>query len=275
MRVWLRRSLLLVPILAILLSGTIAYASHSWNGYHWARTANTFTLQIENDLTTIAWNNALGPASTDWSASTVLNTTIVNLRAPTGNCSAILGKDVVCNKKYGSNGWLGIAQIWVYGDGHIAQGIVKLNDTYFNTTRYNTPAWRRLVVCQEVGHTLGLDHQDANFTNSNLETCMDYTNDPDGTIANPDQFSNVQLNQHDYDQLVTMYTHLDTTTSVSASSATGRAVANGDSDDEDFGAANGEKDQHGRDIRFVKNLGGGVKKFTWVFWADPGTPNSH
>jgi hypothetical protein len=33
-------------------------------------------------------------------------------------------------------------------------------------------------MCQEVGHTFGLDHQDENFNNTNLGTCMDYTNDP-------------------------------------------------------------------------------------------------
>ena len=83
----------------------------------------------------------------------------------------------------------------------------ELNDTYFNTSTYNTTAWRNLVSCQEVGHTLGLDHQDENFNNANLGTCMDYTNNP-GTNQHP--------NQHDYDQLVTIYSHLDSTTTVGA-----------------------------------------------------------
>ena len=52
----------------------------------------------------------------------------------------------------------------------------EVNDTYFNTAKYNTPVWRNLVMCQEVGHTLGLDHQDEIFDNVNLGTCMDYTN---------------------------------------------------------------------------------------------------
>ena len=70
---------------------------------------------------------------------------------------------------------------------------MKLNDTYFNTSTYNTEAWRNLVSCQEVGHTFGLDHQDENFNNPNLGTCMDYTNDPS---------SNQHPNQHDYDHLM-------------------------------------------------------------------------
>ena len=69
-------------------------------------------------------------------------------------------------------------------------------------------------MCQEVGHTLGLDHQDENFDNPNLGTCMDYTSDP-GTNQHP--------NQHDYDELEAIYAHLDTTTTVgSAAPASGQ-----------------------------------------------------
>jgi hypothetical protein len=122
-------------------------------------------------------------------------------------CKATSGRVEVCNSTYGNNGWLGIAQIWISGS-HITQGIVKLNDTYFKTNTYNTPAWRALVMCQEIGHTFGLDHQDEGFSNSNLGTCMDYTNSPD---------SNQHPNQHDYDQLVSIYTHLDSTSTLAAS----------------------------------------------------------
>jgi len=87
----------------------------------------------------------------------------------------------VCNARYGNNGWLGLAQIWINGS-HITQAITKLNDTYFNTATYNKPEWRNLVMCQEVGYTFGLDHQDENFDNPNLGSCMDYTSDPSGDI---------------------------------------------------------------------------------------------
>ena len=67
-----------------------------------------------------------------------------------------------------------------HGRTHITQAITKLNDTYFNTAAYNTPAWRRLVTCQEIAHNFGLDHQDEAFDNPNLGLCMDYTSDPGG-----------------------------------------------------------------------------------------------
>ena len=101
------------------------------------------------------------------------------------------------------------------------QGTTKVNDSYFNTAAYNKPAWRYLVMCQEVGHTFGLDHQDETKTNANLGTCMDYTNDPDGGAggASATDPSNEQPNQHDYDQLVSIYTHTDLRTTIASTSA--------------------------------------------------------
>jgi hypothetical protein len=83
-----------------------------------------------------------------------------------------------------------------------------MNDTYFNTPTYNHSWWRKLVVCQEIGHTLGLDHQDENFDNTNSGTCMDYTSNPLGPP------SNEYPNRHDYDELEIIYSHLDDTTTV-------------------------------------------------------------
>jgi hypothetical protein len=103
----------------------------------------------------------------------------------------------VCNAKYGNNGWLGIASIWISGS-HITQGTVKMNDTYFNTATYNKPSWKQMVLCQEIGHTFGLDHQDENFNNQNLGTCMDYSNDP---ARDDGQGNNLHPNAHDYNQL--------------------------------------------------------------------------
>lgn len=199
-------------VLVLLVLPVAASANHSWGNYHWARTANPFTLKVGDNLTSV-WDPFLVTTSSDWTASSVLNTTIVAGTANPRTCKATSGRVQVCNASYGSNGWLGIAGISVSGS-HITAGYVKLNDTYFNTATYNTPAWRNLVTCQEVGHTLGLDHQDEDFNNPNLNTCMDYTSDPS---------SNQHPNTHDYDQLVSIYSHLDSTTTVGFS-ALSRAI---------------------------------------------------
>lgn len=175
-----------------------ASADHSWGNYHWGRTANPFTLKLGDNLSS-NWDPYLSTSSSDWTISAVLDTSIVPGLTTGRRCRATNGRVETCNYKYGRNGWLGIAQIWVNGD-HITQGIVKVNDSYFNYSPYNTAPWKNLVMCQEVAHAFGLDHQDEDFNNPPLGSCMDYSNDP--TL-------NQHPNQHDYDQLDLIYSHLD------------------------------------------------------------------
>lgn len=182
--------------------GSTDQESHSWGSYHWARTSNPFTLKIGDNVGS-AWDSYLDTAVSDWSQSTVLDLTKVAGQS-TKRCRATTGRVEVCASTYGNNGWLGLASISISGS-HITAGTVKLNDTYFNTATYNTPAWRNLVMCQEVGHAFGLDHQDEDFGNPPLGTCMDYSSDP---------VPNQHPNQHDYDQLQLIYQHLDSTTTV-------------------------------------------------------------
>lgn len=247
----------LVALVAFSSVATIAYAIHSWGTYHWARTANPFTVKLGDNVST-AWDAYLAEASTDWSQSNVLDTTVVagaNLK----NCKPVSGRVEVCAKKYGFNGWLGLAQIWISGS-HITQAVTKLNDSYFNTATYNTPPWRRLVMCQEVGHTFGLDHQDEIFGNPNLGTCMDYTSDPDGPP------SNEHPNAHDYEQLELIYTHLDSVATV------GQTIASrgnhGDASEVAEWGTSIRKDGKGRTSLYERDLGKGDKVFTFILWAE-------
>ena len=251
-----------VMLVAVLLSAsgfaTIAYASHSWGGYHWARTANTFTLELGDNVSGV-WDEYLKTASLDWSESKVLDTRILARLSNLKNCKAVQGRVEVCNSKYGNNNWLGIAQVWISGS-HITQGTVKLNDTYFNTATYNTPAWRQLVMCQEVGHTFGLDHQDENFTKTNLGTCMDYTNNPSGPP------SNEHPNTHDFDQLGSIYRHTDSVTTVGQTVSPSLAKGNA-ADGDDLGKVV-RNDSKGRPALYERDLGKGEKLFTYIFWAE-------
>ena len=171
------------------------------------------------------------------------------------------GRIEVCNAKYGQTGWLGIAQIWL-SEGHITQGITKLNDTYFETAKYNTPAWRALVTCQEIGHDYGLGHQDEDFANpdkvdtNGVQTCMDYTNLPQG---------NEHPNGHDYEQLATIYNHSEGATAMNVAPSTQSEAAGGDTP-----AAWGRAIAFTRDGRphvFEKTTASGRKMITHVFWA--------
>lgn len=276
----MKKRAVLAAIGALLLGvgASVAYANHSWGNYHWARTSNPFTLKLGDNVSS-AWDAYLGEASSDWSLSSVLDTIIVaggtnntNGRLTPKNCVPTSGRVEVCSAKYGSTGWLGVAQIWVSGS-HIVQGTAKVNDTYFNTTTYDTPAWKRLVMCQEAAHTFGLDHQDEIFNNPNLGTCMDYTNDPDGGAggAVSDDPSNEHPNAHDYEQLETIYALLDSTTTV------GQTTSSGPGKGSAFGADGQEVAEWGRAIRtssdgkpslFERDLGDGNRLFTFVIWAE-------
>ena len=236
-----------------------ASANHSWGNYPWARTTATFTLALGDNVAG-TWDSHLATISNDWNQSFPVQTVIRAGRAgDPKQCRPTLGRVEVCNAAYGQRGWLGIASIWSNGD-HITQGTVKLNDTYFNMARYNTPEWRRMVACQEVGHTFGLDHQDENFSNPNLGTCMDYTNN----VLGPP--SNVAPNSHDYAQLGTIYTHLDSTTTVGSSSAATAPAGSGDTPGEWGRAVRFTADGRGR--VFVRELGGNQRITTFVLWAD-------
>lgn len=256
---------------------SVASAYHSWGNYHWARTANPFILELGDNVSS-AWDSYLGTTAGDWSVSSVLDTIIKPGKTKPQTCKATAGRVEVCSNKYGFNGWLGIAQIWVNGD-HVVQGITKVNDSYFNTKTYNTPAWRNLVLCQEVGHTLGLNHQDENFVNANLGTCMDYTNDPN---------ANQHPNAHDYEELEAIYAHLDSVNTVLASSGDTGTGGGGNGKGKPFGGAQGKsalveqdidlsnpsawgqavrQDAEGKNSLYARDLESGEKLFTFVIWA--------
>lgn len=257
-----------------------ADATHSWGGYHWAGPGSNLGIKVNTSITS-QWTTSVNTSISDWDKSTELALSRQTASVGPRKCNPIGGQVLVCNYTYGQRGWLGIATIWTDGTLHIAQATTKLNDSYFNMAQYNTPAWRALVACQEIGHDWGLDHQDENFNNVNLGTCMDYTNAPSGGIVNGFNYgpSNQHPNQHDYDELNTIYNHNDGYTTAKAAPATnfgiryvGRPVDPGLSS-EDIGDSPAEwgraihRDKAGRPDVFVKDFGANRRAYTHVFWA--------
>jgi hypothetical protein len=182
---------------AIAATSFTAFASHTWNNYHWARTTSEFTLQVI-DSTVPSWDDELNLTLQQWSQSTKLNLTVTSYDDSSRTrklCRAVVGQIRVCNASYGNNGWLGLASINLDSQGHISQGTAKMNDSY--SSSFASQDERRHVMCQEVGHLFGLGHTSEDGTTQN--TCMDYSQSPTSTAPN----------QHDYDQLVSQYSHLD------------------------------------------------------------------
>ena len=256
-----RHSTALATVLAVGVA-TASFASHSWGGFHWARASNPFTLKV-GDNVSAAWDARLNEAIADWSVSSVLDLASVAGGSRTRNCRPTSGRLEVCNAKYGNTGWLGIAQIWITGGEHITQAVAKVNDTYFNTATYNTYSWRQLVMCQEIAHGFGLDHQDENFSNPNLGSCMDYTSSPAG---------NERPNAHDYAQIETIYAHLDDTTTIGSATLPRSAPPAMGQIDFDTPAQWGRlvrSSGNGRVQEYELDFGRGHRVVTHVFWADP------
>jgi hypothetical protein len=234
--------------LAIAAFAAPAGADHRWGGYHWARTSNPFTLKLGDNVSS-SWDAYLTMASNDWSADVAgnpVNTRVVAGMSSPRKCRPVAGRIEVCNYRYGRRGWLGIAEIWISANNHITQGTTKMNDTYYDTAKYDTPEWRAAVMCQEIGHMFGLDHQDE--SGADFHTCMDYADSPDADNMHP--------NTHDYEELAAIYKHLDSTTTIGAAatrSARGSEVA-----------AVHRADRSTIVTRFKD----GSKKITFIVWAE-------
>lgn len=206
-----RHRIIAVAVLLIVAAVPV-FANHAWGTYHWKRTTAQVSPPVYMNITS-AWTPYADRVMQDWNKSIYIESPwSYDALSSRRRCSSATGAIEVCNDTYGQTGWLGIAGISLSG-GHIIKGYTKLNDTYYNTAKYNTPAWRRLVFCQEVGHDYGLGHTDETFGNYNDGTCMDYTNAPAGGIVNGFNYgpSNEYPNQHDYDQLAAIYSHTHST----------------------------------------------------------------
>ena len=184
-------------ILLALFSSSSSFGDHSWSTYHWARTTNSFTLQVV-DSTTSAWDAELGDSLAAWSEANELDLMITSANDSNRarkRCKMKNGQMRVCNAAYGFNGWLGLASIGIDPSSHIDRGIAKLNDSY--STYWANPDEKNHVMCQEIGHVLGLGHTSED--GSSQQTCMDYSTDPYSQWPNA----------HDYEQLNLIYSHLD------------------------------------------------------------------
>lgn len=241
-----------------------AAATHSWSNYHWARSTAQLTIPI-GDNVDANWDSYLNQAVVDWNKSTVIESPKVAGTTNAKNCKAVPGTIQVCNSRYGQTGWLGIASISLSG-GHISQGTTKLNDTYFSQAQYNTPSWRALVTCQEIGHDYGLGHQDEDFATDSTNSCMDYTNAPSGN-EHPDA--------HDYEQLLDIYNHTEAAAGTGGPGRgnSGLGVEPGNTPAEWGRAIHFTRD--GRPDVFERVDGPGQKTITHVFWAPTERPRGN
>lgn len=170
-----------------------AHAQWNYLGSRWADTKRPLVVQLGSNVDR-TWQPLIGTASINWSKADTLDMTVVAGRTTPAQCGITLGRVEVCNAKYGQTGWYGITA-FTTDNGYISGASVKLNDSYRMTKEYRT-----MIACHEIGHSLGLAHQDTTFGNTNVGTCLDYTFNPAG---------NMQPNNVDYTTLHNIYSTTD------------------------------------------------------------------
>jgi len=183
---------------------TPATASHSWNGYHWSTGSYPINLDPTNSLSDGFRDTGISTdVNADWNRSSRFANTQrfgANDATTRSDCPYPAGRSYrMCDYNWGATGWAGLAQIHINGN-HITDGRVRVNNYYGTSNSY-----RRHVLCQEVGHVLGLDHQ-ASGNNS----CMD-----DSSAG----WDELHPNAHDYEMLERIYDHRHT--SLAATAGTG------------------------------------------------------
>jgi hypothetical protein len=196
-----RREVLLaaLPIVGMLLLGAAppAMANHKLGKLHWAAETAATTVALNlNDSGVSGWGKS--SVRSDWDSS--------------GQIAFVSsgGVDITATSDdFGNTGYLGAAFItYTPGSGHITSAEVQLNEFYDLT-----PDQQRSVYCQELGHTLGLNHLKSPKFDAST-SCMN-----DRTFA-------LSPNWHDFAQLDSIYSHADGFNSFATASrnAPGRAT---------------------------------------------------
>ena len=163
----------------IFISASGAYADHQWSSYHWEKKGTPLTLSIGNNHTNqwpTFWSDLLGFVGSNWDNQAFggLGGSYLAINVVTGGEGDIESY----NADYGDTGWLGLASIWVTRgkNKHIVRGQSKVNDFYIDLTDYDRFSedvnWVH-VLCQEIGHAFGLNHNRDGLTGGTPDdSCM-------------------------------------------------------------------------------------------------------
>ena len=177
-----------------------AMAKNQWADYHWSLPAGGTPLSIDvnncqddpslTDPSITYWtlDNSFYEPNADWNREIGLAggaIVILNGFCPDGinafddpigsanngdfDARALLSDPSTVNSFngfFGNSGWVGLAIIALpANDSHIFYGEVYLNDYYPQiSSTYDQPRVMQKVQCQEIGHTIGLDHEKKDTT---------------------------------------------------------------------------------------------------------------
>jgi len=151
----------------------LVYGGNQWSCWHWDKNVIGVNTAVGG-----YWGGIISSEFSDWDA---------------GTCVGFTGGNEIVGDAgfYGNTGWLGIARILQAGPNcTIVQADALMNQSYLDGASYGEVADRH-VTCQEIGHTLGLDHRKG----PKNKTCMN-----DQTLGFQD------FDQHDADTVAAITT---------------------------------------------------------------------
>lgn len=155
-----------------------AHATHQQGNLHWTKPQNSARTIIIIDSTTTPWAPLLPNKVSQWGQPSKIDTNL-NSGATDDSTRSSCPQPTnyrrvrVCSYQYNNPNWAGLASVaYNPSNGHIQHGTVKLDGADNGSL---TDAGRRHVICQEIGHNLGLAHWNVDGNNSCMNT--GHTND--------------------------------------------------------------------------------------------------
>lgn len=132
--------------------------TNSWSHWHW--TSSTTAINIIDNTDGSTYN--VEQVVESWNDLNIPFTLVYSHWSDNIDYNGAPRVDVY--EQFG-NGWLGLARVLTFDGTHIHKAEVFINPLMILDEKYNDDAIKH-VMCQEIGHTLGLDH-------IIFETCMD------------------------------------------------------------------------------------------------------
>jgi hypothetical protein len=183
----------LLILFALAALPAVAAANHAWlvNGQaaHWASTTDPAQIDLGDNLNDPVWDSQRFDPSLAWSASPLASGQLGPspfLRVNTQADGLASNEVEMYDGFYGQDGWIGQATLdSIDSESHIHHATVQLNRSYSLSERE-----KHAAIVHEVGHTLGLSHQE-------------------GTVMCPFLCGIDDPVAHDYEMLALVNSHTD------------------------------------------------------------------